>query len=71
MPKAKMDVCDCCYNVSKQLAKKSEFLWHAERYLKDAKKKKHAGCARMWKRIIADERQHVRMLKSAMKKGIC
>ena len=67
----KTEICDCCYNISKQMAKKSEFLWHCERYLSDAKKAKHKKCVDVLKKIITDEKKHVKMLKDLCKRGVC
>lgn len=64
-------MCDCCYNITKQLAKKAEFLWHSNQYLKDAKKAKHKKCVKVLEKVIADEKKHVKMLKDLCKDGIC
>ena len=71
MKRTKTGMCDCCYDVTKQLVKKSEFLWYAQQYMKDAKKNKHKKCEQVWKKIIADEKKHVKMLKELCKKGVC
>ena len=67
----KTRMCDCCYNIHKQLAKKAEFLWHAEHYLEDAKKANHAKCAEVLEKILADEEKYLAMLKDLCKDGIC
>jgi hypothetical protein len=71
MVKAKTGICDCCYNVNKQMAKKAEFLWHAEGYLKDARKCKHKKCEKAFKKIVDDEKKHLKMLKDLCRKGVC
>lgn len=63
MPKA---MSDCTYNVHKQLVKRMQFLYHADRYLKDAKKDGHAKCAAMWTKILANEKKNVDMLQEAV-----
>ena len=70
MPK-KTEICDCCYNIHKQMAKKAEFLWHSEHYLKDARKVKHKKCEATLKKIVADEKKHLKMLKELCKGKVC
>ncbi len=64
-------MCDTCYDISKQLEKKAEFLWHAERYLDDAKKSKRDDVVKVFEKIIEDEKEHIKMLKQLCKEGIC
>ncbi|MCL5430392.1 MAG: hypothetical protein M1504_02860 [Candidatus Marsarchaeota archaeon] len=59
---------NCSYNVHKQLVKRMQFLWHAERYIKESQKDGHAKCAAMWKRIVANEHENVRLLQEAVKR---
>ncbi len=64
-------LCDTCYDITKQIEKKTEFLWHAERYLSDAKKADKKRVVEVFEKIIADEKKHVEMLKELLKDGIC
>jgi len=64
-------VCDTCYDITKQIEKKTEFLWHAEEYLKDAKKANKKKAVAVFEKIIEDEKRHVQMLKELLKDGIC
>lgn len=57
---------DCSYNVHKQLVKRMQFLYHAERYVKESQKDKHAQCATMWRQIIANEQKNVKLLQAAV-----
>lgn len=70
MPK-KTTICDCCYNMHKQMAKKAEFLWHAQGYLKDAKRCRHRGCEKVLKEIVKDEKRHLEMLKELCQDCLC
>lgn len=65
---AKKCLNDCCYNLVKQLAKKTQFLWNVDKYIKDASKAKDTECARMWKQIRKDEERHAEMLKKHITK---
>jgi rubrerythrin len=55
----------------KQMAKKAEFLWHSEGYLKDARKSKHKKCEAVLKKIVEDEKKHLELLKGLCKDGLC
>ncbi len=57
---------NCSYNVHKQLVKRMQFLYHAERYVKESEKDAHAECAKMWKEIVANERKNVVLLQQAV-----
>ncbi|HIH46478.1 MAG TPA: hypothetical protein HA292_05270 [Candidatus Nitrosotenuis sp.] len=57
---------DNCYNLSKQLTKKLEFLSHAKGYLDDATKCDSEGSERIWKTIIADEEKHAELLRKQL-----
>ena len=53
---------DNCYNITKQLSKKLEFLYHANRYIEDAKKAGDAEAEKTWNAIRFDEQKHADML---------
>ncbi len=57
---------DNCYNLTKQLAKKLEFLSHAKGYLDDASKCDSDASERVWKTIIADEEKHTELLRKQL-----
>lgn len=53
---------DNCYNITKQLSKKLEFLSHVERYTEDAKKAGDNQAEKTWRTIQSDEQKHSQML---------
>jgi rubrerythrin len=53
---------DNCYNITKQLSKKLEFLSHANRYIEDAKKAGDSKAEKTWSTIQSDEQRHSEML---------
>jgi rubrerythrin len=57
---------DNCYNLTKQLVKKLEFLSHAKMYLEDASRCDSEGSERVWKTIISDEERHAELLKNQL-----
>lgn len=58
---------DNCYNLTKQLGKKLEFLSHSKGYLDDATKCDSESSERVWKTIIADEEKHAELLRNQLK----
>ncbi|MEM2759616.1 MAG: hypothetical protein QXU32_06795 [Nitrososphaerales archaeon] len=54
---------NCCYNLTKQLEKKSQFLWVVDNYIKDAENEGNSKCVEIFRKIKADEEKHVEMLK--------
>ena len=57
---------DNCYNVTKQLSKKLEFLSHVSRYVEDAHKNGDEQAEKIWKTIRADEEKHADMLRDLL-----
>ena len=57
---------DNSYNITKQLAKKLEFLYHVGRYLEDARKAGDAKAEMAWQKIRADEEIHADILRSLL-----
>lgn len=57
---------DNCYNLTKQLTKKLEFLSHANGYIQDANKCNNEQSANVWQTIIADEEKHAEMLRNLL-----
>lgn len=55
-----------CYNLTKQLSKKLEFLSHAQGYVQDANKCNSDGSTKVWQAIIADEEKHTQMLRNQL-----
>jgi hypothetical protein len=53
---------DNCYNITKQLSKKLEYLSHSSRYIEDAKKAGHTEAQKVWNTIQTDEQKHADML---------
>lgn len=54
------------YNVTKQLEKKMEFLWHVDSYIKDAEQDGHKQAAEAFRKIKAEEEKHAKMLKDLL-----
>lgn len=63
---AKMCVDDNCYNITKQLSKKLEFLYHVNRYIEDAQKRRDDEATKTWKIIMADEEKHADLLRNLL-----
>ena len=61
-------ICDCNYNVMKQLTKKLQFLWCVDGYIRDAEKAKDKECAAAFRRIKGDEERHAETLKRLLLK---
>ncbi len=55
---------DNCYNITKQLAKKLEFLYHVEKYIQDAQKSNDQQAQKVWQTIRADEEKHADLLRN-------
>lgn len=53
---------DNCYNITKQLSKKLEFLYHTKRYIEDANKVGDTEAVKIWNAIQSDEQRHAEML---------
>ena len=62
----KLCLTDNCYNITKQLAKKLEFLYHVNKYIEDAKKAGDAKAETTWQAIRADEQRHAGMLRDLL-----
>ena len=62
------EMSNCSYNVHKQLVKRLQFVWHAERYLKEAEKDGHTKCAAMWNQIVANEKKNITLLQDAVRR---
>lgn len=57
---------DNCYNITKQLAKKLEFLSHVAKYIEDAQKINDTQAKTTWETIRADEERHAGMLRDLL-----
>jgi len=57
---------DNCYNLTKQLSKTLEFLYHSHRYVRDAHECKNEDSETIWQTIIADEKKHAQMLRNQL-----
>lgn len=53
---------DNCYNITKQLSKKLEFLSHVDKYIQDANKNGSQDAEKIWKTIQSDEEKHAELL---------
>ncbi len=60
MQKQSLD--DTCYNITKQLSKKLEFLSHVDGYIKDANRIGDTEAEKTWIHIQSDEQKHADML---------
>jgi rubrerythrin len=58
------------YNVSKQLDKKLEFLWHVDGYIKDAEKDGDQEAVNTLRKIKDEEQNHARMLKQLLLRSV-
>lgn len=61
-------LCNCNYNVMRQLTKKLSFLTKVDQYIQDAKRDGHPECAAMWEHIKADEDKHAKMMRDMVAK---
>jgi len=57
---------DNCYNITKQLAKKLEFLSRVDRYIQDAHKSSNEQAETVWKTIRTDEEKHADLLHNLL-----
>ena len=57
---------DNCYNLTKQLVKKLEFLSHAQDYVEDANKSNSQDTAKIWQTIISDEEKRAELLRNQL-----
>jgi rubrerythrin len=57
---------DNCYNITKQLAKKLEFLSHVSKYVEDAQKNGDEKAKTTWQTIRSDEEKHANMLRDLL-----
>lgn len=58
------------YNISKQLDKKLEFLWHIDSYIKDAQKDGDRQAADAFTKIRGEEQEHAKMLKELLLRSV-
>lgn len=54
---------DTQYNITKQVQKKLEFLWHVDGYISDAERDGDRDAAEVFRQIKSDEQKHAQMLK--------
>ena len=57
---------DNCYNLTKQLAKKLEFLHHVNHYIEDSHKCGNEESETAWQTIRTDEERHTDMLRTLL-----
>ncbi len=62
----KLCLTDNCYNITKQLAKKLEFLSHVGKYIEDARNARDTKAESIWQTIRADEERHAGMLRELL-----
>lgn len=62
----KLCLTDNCYNITKQLAKKLEFLSHVGKYIEDAEKINDMQAKTAWETIRTDEEKHAGMLRDLL-----
>ncbi|MEW6604868.1 MAG: hypothetical protein AB1351_09320 [Thermoproteota archaeon] len=60
---------NCQYNITKQLEKKLQFLWHVDGYIQDAEREGNGECAKLFRQIKADEERHANALKELLAIG--
>lgn len=64
----KTEMSNCSYNVHKQLVKRLQFVWHSQRYIREARRDGHAKCATMWNQIVANEKRNIALLQQAVER---
>ena len=57
---------DNCYNITKQLVKKLEFLSHVSKYVEDAQKNGNDKAKTTWETIRSDEEKHANLLRDLL-----
>ncbi|HLA21859.1 MAG TPA: hypothetical protein VJZ17_00265 [Nitrosopumilaceae archaeon] len=62
----KQNLDDNCYNITKQLSKKLQFLSHINKYIEDAHKCGNEPAETTWKTIRVDEQKHADMLRTLL-----
>ena len=62
----KLCLTDNCYNITKQLAKKLEFLYHVNKYIEDAQKIGDDKAKTTWETIRTDEEKHAGLLRDLL-----
>jgi len=62
----KLCLTDNCYNITKQLAKKLEFLYHVKKYIEDAQKVGDDKAKTAWETIRTDEEKHAGLLRDLL-----
>ena len=64
MQKQSLD--DNCYNITKQLSKKLQFLSHVNKYIEDAHKCGNEQAETTWNTIRVDEQKHADILRNLL-----
>ncbi|MBR9682751.1 MAG: hypothetical protein GOV02_03685 [Candidatus Aenigmarchaeota archaeon] len=64
MMENKCNVCNCDYNIMKQLVKLNQFLWNVEGYIKDAKAEGHDDCVATFEEMKSDALKNSEKLKN-------
>ncbi|MDE1812835.1 MAG: hypothetical protein KGH85_08250 [Thaumarchaeota archaeon] len=62
----KLCLTDNCYNITKQLAKKLEFLYHVNKYIEDAQRVGDNNAKTVWETIRIDEEKHAGLLRDLL-----
>jgi len=62
----KQNLDDNCYNITKQLSKKLQFLSHVNKYMEDAHTCGNEQAETTWKTIRVDEQKHADMLRTLL-----
>lgn len=62
----KLCLTDNCYNITKQLAKKLEFLSHVAKYIEDARTAGDSKAEAAWIQIRTDEERHAGLLRDLL-----
>lgn len=66
MEKATLILTNTEYNLSKQLDKELEFLWHVDGYIKDAESEGNKPAAEAFKKIKDEEVEHAKVLRELL-----
>jgi hypothetical protein len=59
---------DLQYNITKQLIRETEFLWHVNRYIEDAAIEGNEEYVRVFQEIKTDKERHAKILRDLVTK---
>ena len=63
-------VCNCDYNLAKQLTKSLQLAWNVDTYVKDAKAARHKDCAELWQKVKKNAESQAKLIDAQLKKKV-